>query len=88
MAAVSKPPSTKKWYDKPSIRHCEDGTLHEGRLELITWSYTPDKDEDLWDEPTGFASVILKEEKEFKDHFEVRVELHEYGILGFLGMRE
>lgn len=80
MAAVSKTPCAKKWYDTPSIRRCEDGTLHEGRLELITWSYTPDKDADLWDEPTGFASVILKEEGEFKDHFEVRIKFLEHGI--------
>jgi hypothetical protein len=88
MAAANKTPDTKKWYDTPSIRRCEDGTLHEGQLELITWSYTPDGDADSWDEPTGFASVILKEEGEFKDHFEVRVELNEYRILDLAGTRE
>jgi hypothetical protein len=40
MEAANKISSPKKWYDTLSIRRCEDGTLHEGRLELITWSYT------------------------------------------------
>ena len=54
--------------------------LHEGRLQLITWSYTARWEERIRDEPTGFAAVILKEEGEFKDHFEVRVELLENEI--------
>ena len=71
MAAVNKIPSPKSWYDTPSIRLCEDGTLHEGRLELITWSYTPSSEADEWDKPTGFAAVILEEAEDFKRHFEV-----------------
>jgi hypothetical protein len=80
MAAVNKIPSPKKWYDAPSIRRCEDGTLHEGKAELITWSYTPGSDADFGDEATGFGAVILEEAEEFKSHFEVRVEVDEYKI--------
>lgn len=77
MAAVNRNPGPKQWYDTPSIRRCEDGTLHEGQLQLITWSYKPDGEEGLGGEATGFGAVIMEEEAEFKKHFEVRVELHE-----------
>ena len=80
MEAANKISSPKKWYDTPSIRRCEDGTLHEARLELITWSYTPGTDANEWDEPTGFAAVILAEAEDFKSHFEVRSKLRERGI--------
>jgi hypothetical protein len=88
MAAVNKIPSPKKWYDTPSIRRCEDGTLHEGRLELITWSYTPGSEADKWDEPTGFAGVIMNEAEDFKSHFEVCFKLNENGICCVVGGRE
>jgi hypothetical protein len=71
MAAAHNTSGPKKWYDMLSIRQCEDGTLHEGDCELITWTFTPDADANEWDEPTGFACVILKEAEEFKQHFEV-----------------
>jgi hypothetical protein len=74
MAAVNRTPSPKKWYDSPSIRRCKDGTLHEGKLELITWPYTPGPEGNKWDEPTGFAAIILSEDAEFKEHFEVRIQ--------------
>jgi hypothetical protein len=58
------------WYDTDSIRRCTDGNLHEGRLELITWS-TPPNESNGW-EALGWGHVILDEVADFKKKFEVR----------------
>ncbi|KDQ17582.1 hypothetical protein BOTBODRAFT_29757 [Botryobasidium botryosum FD-172 SS1] len=51
----------KKWHDKH--RKCDDQSLHEGRLELITWTL-PGLD-------VGWANVYLNEVDDLKHKFEV-----------------
>jgi len=53
----------KPWYDKH--RKCQDGSLHEGKLELITWSNKK--------EGTGWGHVFEEEvdymRKKFKEEY-------------------
>jgi hypothetical protein len=50
------------WYDK--YRKCSDGSLHEGKLELITWNSIS------YDEEMGWGNVILEESADMKAKFE------------------
>lgn len=54
----------KAWYDLDSIRRCEDGALHEGKLELVTWD-TPS-------EGLGWGACPKSESGDLKRQFEVR----------------
>ena len=47
----------KPWYDKIKYRKCEDGNLHEGKLELITWPCEI--------EGTGWGSCLADESDAF-----------------------
>ena len=58
------------WYVKLSIRRCEDGSLHEGRLELITGRHrripatnTP--------EALGWGACVEEAAGDLKQKFEV-----------------
>ncbi|EIM84495.1 uncharacterized protein STEHIDRAFT_100561 [Stereum hirsutum FP-91666 SS1] len=50
------------WYDK--YRACEDGSIHEGRLELITWPSPT--------EGTGWGACLLEEADDLKRKFETQ----------------
>ncbi|KAH9936540.1 uncharacterized protein B0H18DRAFT_325782 [Fomitopsis serialis] len=54
-----------RWYDK--YRGCRDGSMHEGRLELITWEYTDPQTKDRM----GWGNVIIEEAEEMKRKFQV-----------------
>ncbi|KAF7321921.1 hypothetical protein MKEN_00714400 [Mycena kentingensis (nom. inval.)] len=49
-----------KWYDKH--RKCRDDSLHEGRMELITWACK--------EEETGWGAVFEDEAEDLKKRFE------------------
>lgn len=63
MPSTTAPPSVTPWYNKRKYRRCQDGSDHEGRLELVTWS-TPA-------EGLGFAACDESESEELKQKFEV-----------------
>ncbi|KAF9475461.1 hypothetical protein BDN70DRAFT_840872 [Pholiota conissans] len=70
-------PLIPKWYDK--YRKCRDGNLHEGNLELITWSCTETEDGIL----KGWGNVDIEESADLKEKFEKEFkgdekELHRY----------
>jgi hypothetical protein len=50
------------WYTK--YRKCDDGSLHEGKLELITWNSNSDGDK------MGWGNVLLEESADMKAKFE------------------
>ncbi|KIM38928.1 hypothetical protein M413DRAFT_447585 [Hebeloma cylindrosporum] len=51
---------TPVWYDR--YRKCNDGNLHEGKLELMTW---PSEKEEL-----GWGGVCVEESEDHKRKFE------------------
>ncbi|KAK6992430.1 hypothetical protein R3P38DRAFT_192679 [Favolaschia claudopus] len=53
-----------KWYDRH--RKCQDGSKHEGRLELVTW--------DCPEEELGWDACFANESENLKKEFET-----EYG---------
>ncbi|PNW79834.1 hypothetical protein CHLRE_08g368550v5 [Chlamydomonas reinhardtii] len=57
----------KVWYDKH--RKCEDGSEHEGDLELITWNGKTDDGEKM-----GWGAVVIEEAEDHKRSF-----YNEYG---------
>jgi hypothetical protein len=50
------------WYNK--YRKCKDGSLHEGKLELITWNSTSEGDK------MGWGNTLLEESADLKAKFE------------------
>ncbi|KAJ8519673.1 hypothetical protein ONZ45_g3427 [Pleurotus djamor] len=50
----------KPWYD--DFRRCDDGSFHEGKLELITW--------DCPEEETGWGHILKEESDDLKRKFE------------------
>ncbi|KAH9841725.1 uncharacterized protein C8Q71DRAFT_700219 [Rhodofomes roseus] len=54
-----------RWYDKYS--GCRDGSMHEGKLELITWEYTDPESGDRM----GWGNVLIEEADDLKRKFEV-----------------
>ncbi|KZW03512.1 hypothetical protein EXIGLDRAFT_664113 [Exidia glandulosa HHB12029] len=56
-------PVEGNWSDK--YRGCQDGSTHQGKLELITWTSEPDSD----GERTGFGAVYLNEAEDVKTMF-------------------
>jgi len=54
-----------RWYDK--YRGCRDGSMHEGKLELMTWEWT---DPDLGHR-IGWGSAFIEEAEDVKRRFEV-----------------
>ncbi|KAG2445471.1 hypothetical protein HXX76_000088 [Chlamydomonas incerta] len=61
------PPARKPkvWYDKH--RKCEDGSEHEGELELITWNGKSDDGQQL-----GWGAVMMEEAEDHKRSFETK----------------
>lgn len=57
------------------MRKCEDGSLHEGKLELITWN-TPANPHESYGEDMGWGGVLAEEADEHKAEFEVSRSLH------------
>ncbi|KAG2428871.1 hypothetical protein HYH02_014194 [Chlamydomonas schloesseri] len=55
----------RKWYDKH--RKCEDGSEHEGELELITWDGKSDDGEQL-----GWGAVVIEEAEDHKRSFHTK----------------
>uniref|UniRef100_A0A8H8CRD5 MYND-type domain-containing protein n=1 Tax=Psilocybe cubensis TaxID=181762 RepID=A0A8H8CRD5_PSICU len=69
---------TLQWYDK--FRKCRDGSLHEGKLELITWPCP--------EEGTGWGGCLAEESDALKRKFEVKygsdeATLHKHWPQGF-----
>jgi len=67
-----------KWHDKH--RKCQDGSNHEGRLELITWSSQK--------EGTGWGCCFEEESDDLRRKFETEFnsdeeKMHEYWPQGF-----
>ncbi|KAK7055546.1 hypothetical protein R3P38DRAFT_2847746 [Favolaschia claudopus] len=56
--------ASSKWYDK--FRMCDDGTMHEGRLELVTW--------DCPEEGFGWGAYPAEESAELKELFEIEFD--------------
>lgn len=55
----------KDWWDNDVIRGCDDGNLHEGKLELVAW-------EGSWHgESVGWGAVLMEESDGLKARFEV-----------------
>ncbi|KJA21915.1 hypothetical protein HYPSUDRAFT_675475 [Hypholoma sublateritium FD-334 SS-4] len=52
--------SPTEWYSKRRI--CRDGSLHEGKLELITWVSE--------EEGTGWGHVLIEESDDMRKKFE------------------
>ncbi|KZV82942.1 hypothetical protein EXIGLDRAFT_664085 [Exidia glandulosa HHB12029] len=59
-------PVEGNWSDQ--YRGCQDGSMHQGRLELVTWTSHPDADGDR----TGFAAVVLSEVEDVKKMFKTK----------------
>ncbi|KAH8586022.1 hypothetical protein B0O99DRAFT_695870 [Bisporella sp. PMI_857] len=51
------------------MRRCDDGSLHEGKLELVTWD-TPENPDEDYSEAMGWGAVVKSEAEEFKQKFE------------------
>jgi len=65
--------ATPVWYDKH--RKCQDGSKHEGRLELITWACP--------EEETGWGACLTEESDDLRRKFETEFnsdleKFHEY----------
>ncbi|KAL1727388.1 hypothetical protein EV714DRAFT_217309 [Schizophyllum commune] len=53
------------WYDSPKYRKCDDGSMHEGKLELVTWEGKyRDSDEKL-----GWGACIVEESEDMKKKY-------------------
>ena len=68
----------RPWYD--AHRRCEDGSKHEGRLELIKWSTQA---EDAGGEDMGWGNILAEESEGLKRKFDEEFrgdeeKLHEY----------
>ncbi|KZT67286.1 hypothetical protein DAEQUDRAFT_729327 [Daedalea quercina L-15889] len=64
-----------RWYDK--YRGCRDGSMHEGKLEMITWEWTdPD-----YGCKMGFGNTFLEEADGVKHMFEVECKGKKSGFL-------
>ncbi|EJD42497.1 hypothetical protein AURDEDRAFT_114972 [Auricularia subglabra TFB-10046 SS5] len=56
---------TNNWHDK--YRGCQDGSTHQGDLELITWSLVDDHGDEL-----GWGNIAIEEAEEHKHRFETK----------------
>ncbi|KAH6883776.1 hypothetical protein BKA70DRAFT_1391112 [Coprinopsis sp. MPI-PUGE-AT-0042] len=54
---------TGEWYD--GYRACQDGSVHEGKLELITWDFHDEED----DTDVGWGGVFIEEVEDHKKTF-------------------
>jgi hypothetical protein len=68
------------------MRRCEDGSLHEGKLELVTWD-TPENPNEDYSEAMGWGAVVQDGAEEFKHKFEVRFGLSIFCVTGFRSHR-
>ncbi|KAK7005802.1 hypothetical protein R3P38DRAFT_3039683 [Favolaschia claudopus] len=62
-----------KWYDKH--RKCQDGSKHEGRLELVTW--------DCPEEELGWGACFANESEDLKKQFETEYGGDEEKFFGY-----
>ncbi|KZT67272.1 hypothetical protein DAEQUDRAFT_746213 [Daedalea quercina L-15889] len=53
-----------RWYDK--YRGCRDGSMHEGKLELVTWEWTDPDDGTRM----GWGHTCIEEAEDLKRKFE------------------
>ncbi|PVH78760.1 hypothetical protein DL98DRAFT_516563 [Cadophora sp. DSE1049] len=50
----------KAWYEDDRIRKCRDGSLHKGKLELITWNTPADPHDPNYSEDLGWELALLR----------------------------
>jgi hypothetical protein len=68
------------------MRRCQDGSLHKGKLELVTWD-TPENPNENYGEAMGWGAVVEDEAEVLKQKFEVRFGLSFWCVTGFRNHR-
>lgn len=61
------------WWDNFRVRKCRDGSLHEGKPELITGSTPANLESDDYSEDTGWGGTPEEDVDYLKSQFEVRL---------------
>jgi hypothetical protein len=65
------PPHMIPWWSSPKYTLCEDGSSHEGKLELVTWNTPAHQGIHGMEEELGWGACILSEVDYLKEKFNV-----------------